>query len=219
MSQLQVRTFLSGAFAQNAYIVWEEGATFAVAVDPGAEAAAMADFLADNGLFCEAILLTHAHLDHIEGVADLIARTGAATWMHPDDQQLYDHVQTQAATFGLTVKKQPAIDHPLEHGQMLRFGSIELEVRHVPGHSPGHVLFYSARGGFALVGDIVFAGSIGRTDLPGGDMATLLRGIRQQVLTLPDETVLYPGHGPETTVARERVGNPFLSPSFGGKLA
>ena len=219
MSRLHVRTFLSGAFAQNGYIVEEEGATFAVAVDPGADSGAMADYLADNGLFCEAILLTHAHLDHVEGIADLVARTGAATWMHPDDRPLYDHVQQQAAAFGLEVRPQPPIDHTLAHGQTLRFGGIALEVRHVPGHSPGHVLFYNAEGGFALVGDIVFAGSIGRTDLPGGDMSTLLRGIRAHVLTLPDQTVLYPGHGPATSVERERIGNPFLSPAFGGKLA
>jgi glyoxylase-like metal-dependent hydrolase (beta-lactamase superfamily II) len=219
MSRIRVHPFSAGAFAENGYIIAEEDATFAVAVDPGAAASRMADFLADNGLFCEAILLTHAHLDHIEGVADLVARTGAATWMHPDDRLLYEHVQQQGAAFGLDVKHQPAVDHALAHGQILRFGGIELEVRHVPGHSPGHVLFYSATAGFAIVGDIVFAGSIGRTDLPGGDMAALLRGIRENVLTLPDATVLYPGHGPETTVERERVGNPFLSPGFGGKLA
>ncbi|HEU5210197.1 MAG TPA: MBL fold metallo-hydrolase [Longimicrobiales bacterium] len=219
MSRLHVETFASGAFAQNGYIVWEDDATFAVAIDPGAAAPTMADFLVDNGLFCEAILLTHAHLDHIEGVAELVRRTGAAIHMHADDRALYDRVQQQAVAFGLEVESQPPIDATLEHGQRLRFGGIELEVRHVPGHSPGHVMFYSGEGGFALVGDVVFAGSIGRTDLPGGSMPTLMQSIRSQVLTLPDETVLYPGHGPSTTVERERVGNPFLVPNFGGSLA
>ena len=219
MSRLHVHTFESGAFGQNGYIVREDDATFAVAIDPGAGAAAMADFLADNGLFCEAILLTHAHLDHIEGVTELVGRTGAAIHMHADDHPLYEHVQQQASAFGLEVERQPPIDATLEHGQHLRFGGIELEVRHVPGHSPGHVLFYSAEGAFALVGDVVFAGSIGRTDLPGGRMPTLMHSIRSQVLTLPDQTVLYPGHGPSTTVERERVGNPFLVPNFGGSLA
>ncbi len=219
MGRLHVETFESGAFAQNAYIVREEDATFAVAVDPGAAASRMADFLVDNGLFCEAILLTHAHLDHIEGVAELVRRTGAAIHMHADDRSLYEHVQQQAAAFGLDVETQPPIDATLEHGQRLQFGGIELEVRHVPGHSPGHVLFYSAQGGFALTGDVVFAGSIGRTDLPGASMTTLMQSIRSQVLTLPDATVLYPGHGPATTVERERIGNPFLAPNFGGSLA
>ncbi len=219
VSTLHVETFESGPFAQNAYIVHEDDATFAVAIDPGAAAPQMADFLADNGLFCEAILLTHAHLDHIEGVAELVRRTGAAIHMHADDRALYEHVQQQATAFGLEVEHQPPIDATLEHGQRLRFGGIELDVRHVPGHSPGHVLFYSKAGGFALVGDVVFAGSIGRTDLPGGSMPALMHSIRTQVLTLPDDTVLYPGHGPRTTVERERTGNPFLVPHYGGSLA
>ncbi|MGH7444752.1 MAG: MBL fold metallo-hydrolase [Longimicrobiales bacterium] len=219
MSGLHVDAFAAGDFAENGYVVWQDGATFAVAVDPGAAAGAMADFLADNGLFCEAILLTHAHLDHIEGVAELVGRTGAAIYLHADDRLLYEQVQQQAAMFGLETARQPPVDHSLEHGQALRFGDIGLEVRHVPGHSPGHVLFYSEAGEFALVGDVVFAGSIGRTDLPGGDLSTLLLSIRTQILTLPDATVLHPGHGPSTTVERERIGNPFLAPSFGGSLA
>jgi len=219
VNTLHVETFESGSFAQNAYIVHQDDATFAVAIDPGAAASQMADFLADNGLFCEAILLTHAHLDHIEGVAELVRRTGARIYMHADDRALYEHVQQQASAFGLEVERQPPIDAALEHGQRLRFGDIEFEVRHVPGHSPGHVLFYSETGGFALVGDVVFAGSIGRTDLPGGSMPTLMQSIRTQVLTLPDATVLYPGHGPSTTVERERIGNPFLVPNYGGSLA
>ena len=219
MSALHVEPFVSGAFAQNGYVVWHEDATFAVAVDPGADAGVMADFLSANGLFCEAILLTHAHIDHIEGVAELVRRTGAPVYLHADDRPLYDAVPQQAAAFGLAIEQQPPIDHVLEHGQRLRFGDVELEVRHVPGHSPGHVLFYSEAGGFALVGDVVFAGSIGRTDLPGGSMTTLLRSIRSHVLTLPADTVLYSGHGPSTTVERERIGNPFLAPSFGGSLA
>lgn len=219
MSALHVEPFVSGAFSQNGYVVWHDDATFAVAVDPGADAGHMADFLATSGLFCEAILLTHAHIDHIEGVAELVRRTGASVYLHTDDRQLYDAVPQQAAAFGLAIEPQPPIDHTLEHGQRLHFGAIELEVRHVPGHSPGHVLFYSEAGGFALVGDVVFAGSIGRTDLPGGSMTTLLRSIRSHVLTLPADTVLYSGHGPSTTVERERIGNPFLAPSFGGSLA
>lgn len=219
MSALRIETFTSSGFAQNAYVVHEDGATFAVAIDPGAEAARMADYLADNGLFCEAILLTHAHLDHIEGVATLVARTGAATYMHPADRALYEHVQQQGAAFGLQVDVQPPVEHELHDGQELQFGGLALEVRHVPGHSPGHVLFYAARAAVAFVGDIVFAGSIGRTDLPGGDFTTLMHGIRMRVLTLPDETTLYPGHGPHTTVSRERATNPFLAPSYGGSLA
>lgn len=220
MSQtLNVRTFVSPGFAQNAYLIWRDGDTFALAVDPGGEAEAMADMLAEEGLFLEAILLTHAHLDHIEGVATLVARTGAAVHLHADDGFLYDRIVEQGAAFGLAAESQPPVDHALTHGQTLRFGDIDLEVRHVPGHSPGHVLFFCPQAGCAFVGDIVFAGSIGRTDLPGGNMQQLLTGIRERVLTLPADTVLYTGHGPETTVERERIGNPFLVPSTGGQRA
>jgi glyoxylase-like metal-dependent hydrolase (beta-lactamase superfamily II) len=108
------------------------------------------------------------------------------------------------------------VDHALAHGQRLTLAGIELEVRHVPGHSPGHVIFYCAAGGAAFVGDTVFQGSIGRSDLPGGDFQQLIRAIRDQLLTLPPETLLYSGHGPATTVAHEAKTNPFLIPHYGG---
>ena len=219
MSHVTVRTFVSGAFGQNAYLLWRDSDTFALAIDPGAEAEAMADELSEEGRFLEAILLTHAHIDHIEGVARLQGRTGAPVHLHPGDLPLYQRVAEQAAAFGLHVDVLPPVDHDLSDGQELRFGDIVLEVRHVPGHSPGHVLFYLRPEATAFVGDIVFQGSIGRTDLPGGNATQLLRGIRERVLTLPEETTLLPGHGPATTVARERALNPFLTSDFGGRLA
>lgn len=210
---------MSAVFGQNAYLAWAPEATSAVAVDPGAEAAAMADFLAGEGLSLAAILITHAHLDHIEGVAELVRRTAAPTYMHPDDRLLYEHVVQQGLQFGLPVEAQPPVDHPLAHGQVLRFGELELSVRHAPGHAPGHVIFHHAPSACAFVGDVVFQGSIGRTDLPGGNFQQLIRSIREQVLTLPPETVLYCGHGPETTVGAEATTNPFLIPHYGGGLA
>jgi hydroxyacylglutathione hydrolase len=217
--KLEVRTFVADPFGENAYLVWRDGATGAVAVDPGGEAEAMADSLAAEGLWLEAILLTHAHLDHIEGVAKLVGRTGARVHMHPADRPLYDHAAVQAAQFGMRIDDLPPVDAPLAHGDLLRFGDLEFEVRHVPGHSPGHVILYLAEDGVAFVGDVVFQASIGRTDLPGGDYGQLMRGIREHVLTLPAETLLYPGHGPETTVGHERATNPFLVPTYGGGLA
>lgn len=219
MKTLEIRTYVAGVFGENAYLLKAPGATSAIAVDPGGEALRMADDLARDGLALDAVLLTHAHLDHIEGVAALVRRTGAQTWMHPADRPLYEHVVEQGRQFGLPVEPQPPVDHALEHGQVLRFGEVLLEVRHVPGHSPGHVLFYSAAAACALVGDVVFQGSIGRTDLPGGDFQQLMRSIREQVLTLPPETVLYPGHGPHTTVHDEANGNPFLIGQYGGGFA
>ncbi len=218
MSELNIRTFVSGAFAQNAYIVWRDGGS-AVAIDPGGEASAMADLLSAEGLWCEAILLTHAHLDHIEGVAELVRRTGAATYLHNDDLPMYERAVDQGIAFGYRIEPQPPIDHALEHGDSLDFGGTRFDVRLVPGHSPGHVIFHDPVARTAFSGDVVFAGSIGRTDLPGGNMAQLIPSIRQQVLTLPDDTVLYSGHGPATTVGVERATNPFLVPQYGGGLA
>jgi hydroxyacylglutathione hydrolase len=214
---LEIRTFTSMGWGQNAYLVRCNGSGPAVVIDPGGEAPMMAEAL--EGQTLEAILLTHAHLDHIEGVAELKRRTGAPIYLHPADRPLYDRVTAQAAAFGVEIEEPPPPDRELADNQQIRLGECSFEVRHVPGHSPGHVLFYVAEAAAAFVGDIVFAGSIGRTDLPGGDYGQLLRGIRERVLSLPDDTRLYPGHGPDTNVGHERVGNPFLVPLEGGRLA
>ena len=217
---MRVRTFTGGGFAENGYLLtWDHPGT-AVAVDPGAAAERMVSTLAAEGLDLQAVLLTHAHLDHVEGVHVVrAAHPTVPVWLHPADLRMYDAVHEQAAAFGLTVNAQPVPDRELEHGQRFALGDGALEVRFAPGHSKGHVIFVSHEDGFALVGDVVFQGSIGRTDLPGGDFYTLMASIRQQVLTLPDATVLYPGHGPATTVGHERGGNPFLIAHFGGRLA
>jgi hydroxyacylglutathione hydrolase len=216
---LNIRAFVAPGFAENAYVVWRSGTREAVVIDPGNSAAPLLRTVADEAVRVVAILLTHAHLDHIEGVARLVRETGAPIYLHPADRFLYDHVAQQAVQFGLRVEVPPPPDHELQHGQALELAGLEFDVRHVPGHSPGHVLFHVADAGHAFIGDIVFQGSIGRTDLPGGDYAQLMEGIRDRVLTLPDDTVLHTGHGPETTVAHERATNPFLIPHYGGGLA
>lgn len=217
--ELNVRTFTAAGFGQNAYLAWADGSASAIAIDPGGEADAMADALSEAGLWLEAIVLTHAHLDHVEGVAPLVARTGARVWLHPADRPLYDNVALQARQFGMDVPLPPPPDESLEHGQLLELAGATYEVRHVPGHSPGHVILYAEAAALAFVGDVVFQGSVGRTDLPGGDYRALFRGIREHVLSLPDETRLLSGHGPPTTVGHERTTNPFLIPSYGGGLA
>ena len=219
MSEIRIRTFVAPGFAENAYLVWREGAAAAVAIDPGGAAGEMADGLADHELRLDAILLTHAHLDHIEGVAKLVGRTRAPTYLHPDDRPFYDNAKLQAQQFGMRVDALPPIDHALADGQQLEVAGLTFEVRHVPGHSPGHVILVLAEGECAFVGDVVFQGSIGRTDLPGGNFPQLVSGIRKQVLTLPTDTVLYPGHGPPTDVGHERATNPFLVPHYGGGFA
>lgn len=189
-------------------------------VDPGGAAPEIAEAIVSEGLELNAILLTHAHLDHVEGVHTIraIAPT-VPIWLHPGDHGLYHALPGQAAMFGLRADPQPDPTDELVHGQRYEFGSCAFDVRFTPGHAPGHVIFVSTENNVALVGDVVFMGSIGRTDLPGGDFQTLMRSIRDEVLTLPDETVLYTGHGPPTTVGHERVGNPFLVPHYGGELA
>ena len=213
---LHIETIVSDGFGENAYVVRCAASGETVVIDPGNRADRIVAGLEAENVTPLGILLTHAHLDHIEGVAALKRATGAPIWLHAADLPLYDGSAQQAAMFGMRIEAPPPPDEAWSHGDRYRFGVCELEVRHVPGHAPGHVILYAAAAGVAFVGDVVFAGSIGRTDLPGGDLSTLMRSIREKVLTLPDETTLYPGHGPATTVGHERVSNPFLAPQFGG---
>ncbi len=217
-SPFTIRTFTSDVFGQNAYLLRCSATGEWLAIDPGGEAEAMADGIEAGEGGLRSIVLTHAHLDHIEGVADLLDRVDAPVYLHPADRPLYQGVMEQARMFGFEVRPPPPTTETLEHGDTVEFGECVLEVRHAPGHSPGHVILY-APSGPCFVGDVVFAGSIGRSDLPGGNYQELMRSIREQVLTLPDDTELYTGHGPVTTVGRERVGNPFLAPDHPGRWA
>ncbi len=216
---MRVRTFPGGGFAENGYLVECTDSGAAAVVDPGATAPTMVHALQEGTLELRAVLLTHAHLDHIEGVHVVRAAfPDVPIWLHPSDLGMYRALPQQAAAFGLSVHPQPEPDRTLQDGQRIELGGCALQVRHAPGHAPGHVIFYVPDANLALVGDVVFQGSIGRTDLPGGDYRTLMRSIRDQVLTLPDATVLHPGHGPATTVGAERAGNPFLVGQLGGEL-
>ena len=197
-------------FAENCYIVADREAREAVLVDPGEEAELFLARLRSEGLTLTAIWLTHAHLDHVAGIGLLKQRLDVPVWLHPADRLLYDGAPDQARVFlGTDMPALPPPDRDIVPGEPMRVGHCAFEVRFAPGHSPGHVVFVTD--GVALVGDVLFAGSVGRVDLPGGDGSTLVRSIREQLLTLPDETSVYPGHGPETTIGRERVTNPFLT--------
>jgi glyoxylase-like metal-dependent hydrolase (beta-lactamase superfamily II) len=181
-------------------------------VDPGEEAERFLAEAARRDRRITAIWLTHAHLDHIAGVSAVHRASGAPIHLHPADRPLYDGLPEQGRWFGLELGRPPAPEVMLHHGQRLGIGDSSFEVRHLPGHSPGHVCFIGE--GIVLGGDVLFEGSIGRTDLPGGDLEALLSGIRRELLALPDATLVYPGHGPPTTIGREREENPFLVKSW-----
>lgn len=199
----------NGQFVENSYLVIDEASGVCAVIDPGEDADLIAHHLARSGARPVAIWLTHAHIDHVLGVSRLKAETAAPVCLHPADRPLYDHVPEQALAFGLRAEPLPVPDRALAHGDVLKVGTLAFRVHHAPGHSPGSVVFVGQ--GVAFTGDVLFQGSIGRTDLPGGDFETLIASIERELLTLPDSTIVYAGHGPDTSVGHERRHNPFLS--------
>lgn len=198
-------------FAENSWLIGCPETGRAALIDPGGHVQRLLAVAADRDLEVVEIWLTHAHIDHVMGVAEAVERTGAPVWLHPDDRPLYDNVAQQGAMFGLRVTPPPPPDRDLVPGATLELGSLRAEVLFVPGHSPGHVAFRLDAQGVVFSGDCLFAGSIGRTDLPGGSYETLMRSIREQLLPLGDDVRVLSGHGPETTIGRERASNPFLT--------
>lgn len=216
---LEATCFSGGAFAENGYLVHHPATNRLVAVDPGAAAPEMVRALGQGGGTLEAIYLTHAHFDHVEGIPVVREYAEVPVFLHPADRPLYDLADAQGIAVAARLPRPlPVPDRELVPGQSVPVGGLSLEVRFAPGHAPGHVILYSAEGGFALVGDVIFQASIGRTDLPGGDFRQLIDSIRREILSLPDATRLLSGHGPETSVANERRGNPFLIPQMGGEF-
>jgi glyoxylase-like metal-dependent hydrolase (beta-lactamase superfamily II) len=189
----------------NCYLLEDAGE--ALVVDPGEASGSLLAALDD--LRVRAIINTHGHCDHCGGNAGLKRATGAPLLAHKDDLQLIQLLEEQGRMFGVPFPSSPDPDRFLAAGDEVAVGDASVTVRHVPGHSPGHIALVGD--GFAVVGDVVFAGSIGRTDLPGGSQAQLIESIQREILSLPDDTVLYPGHGPATTVGQERRTNPFLA--------
>ncbi len=217
---LEVHRFTGGPFAENGYLLRCTNTDHVAVIDPGACATGMVEVLERTGWSVQAIYLTHSHLDHIEGIPVIRRLADAPIYLHPSDRAIYDHAEETASRFGLELAEPlPPPDRPLVPGESVPVGDQDLEIRFAPGHAPGHVVFYSPPAGVALVGDVIFKASIGRTDLPGGDFQTLIASIRRAVLSLPDETRLLPGHGEETTVRDERVGNPFLISQAPGAFA
>ena len=204
-----------GPFFKNGFVVGCEVTREAVLIDPGDEVASLLAFAERGGLSIRHILLTHAHVDHVTGVAAAKKALGVPVYLHRDDLFLYERAVEMGAMFGLTVEPQPPIDVFYTPGQVIAFGTYEARVHHTPGHCPGGVCLQIGKIGAAgtelFVGDTLFAGSIGRTDLPGGDHDTLIAAIRNVLFPLGDDAVVHPGHGPDTTIGRERRTNPFLN--------
>lgn len=209
-----IESFAVPPFEKNAYVLGCETTSEAVVIDPGDEVDQVIAAVTRLGLRVRYILLTHSHLDHVSGCNQAKKAFETPLVLHRDDLFLYERVVQQGIAFGHRVEAQPPIDLWFDPGVTWAFGDYEVAVHHTPGHSPGQVCLQVGRSGTTgsdlFVGDTLFAGSVGRTDLPGGDHATLLRSIREVLLPLGDACLVYPGHGPTTTIGQERATNPFL---------
>ena len=198
-----------GPLQMNAWLLVDRTAGEAVLVDPGDEAPRLLERLAASGCRLRWLVATHGHFDHVAAAAQVQAGSGELPLLiHPDDRFLVEGMPDHQAMYGFPPSAIPHLDASLAHGRTLPLGTGFLQVTAVPGHSPGHVMI--SWQGHALVGDCVFAGSIGRTDLPGGSLDTLTASIRERIYSLPPGTILHPGHGPDTTVAQEMATNPFV---------
>jgi len=209
---MQVAVVPVTPFQQNCSVLWCERTRRAAVVDPGGDLERVLPVLEQEGLQLERILLTHAHLDHAAATAELARRTGVPVeGPHPGDRFWIEQLPEQARMFGFGVGEVFEPDRWLEQGDVVRVGELELAVLHCPGHTPGHVVFFHEPGRFAFVGDVLFAGSIGRTDFPGGNHAQLLSSIRERLFPLGDDVTFLPGHGPTSTFGEERRSNPFVA--------
>jgi glyoxylase-like metal-dependent hydrolase (beta-lactamase superfamily II) len=201
-------------FQQNCSLLVCEQTKKAAVVDPGGDLELILDAVKQQGAELEKILLTHGHIDHCGGTAELAGELGLPIeGPHLDDRFLIDDLPQQGLRFGFPQLQGFTPARWLVGGDTVRFGKVELQVRHCPGHTPGHVIFFSPEYRLALVGDVLFAGSIGRTDFPRGDHATLIRSIREQLWPLGGDVTFIPGHGPTSTFGEERASNPFVADS------
>lgn len=212
-SMLQIHSAVFNPFSENTYVIYNEVGQCWI-IDPGmydaGEVRQLRDFIDSRKLKPQAIINTHAHIDHIFGVQALMDAYQIPFYLDQREAPVLAGAVGSAMLFGLAFTKAPVVTSYFNLEEPLMLGEDQIEMRLAPGHSPGSVVFYYADGGWAVSGDVLFSGSIGRSDLPGGDMDTLLASIRTQLYTLPEGTVIYPGHGPETTIEEEKRSNPFV---------
>lgn len=212
---MKVSRFVFNMFGVNTYVVWDPESSEAAIIDPGMiderERRALDSFVESRKLKVTQLINTHSHLDHIFGNAYIKEKYGLEVKAHPGDAFLAETLPEQASRFGMRMALQPqSIDVELHDGDTIFLGKERMELLGVPGHSPGGIALYCPESNFVITGDTLFPGSMGRTDLPGGDYATLADAIRRKLLTLPDSTVVLSGHGGETTIGNEKKSNPFL---------
>ncbi len=199
-----------GMLGCNCSVIGDEMSREAIVIDPGDDVSKIVNILEQHRLTVKTIVITHAHIDHIGGAEKLRALTGAPVYMHEADKMLSDQLEVQAAWLGMEAPKDPGIDQAAHEGDIIRAGSIEAHVLHTPGHTPGSISLYLPLECRVIAGDTLFQGSIGRTDLPGGDTAQISRSIRGKLYTLPEETIVFPGHGGITSIGKEKKHNPFV---------
>lgn len=205
---MELETIAAGPLGVNCYVIGCEKTKFGAVIDPGDDAPLIIDSIKRHRFTIQYILLTHGHVDHLAHLAKIKKATGAAFLMHRDDAFLLKGLFAQALMFGLPNPGNPQPDRFLSDGEDIGLGELTIRVLHTPGHSPGSVTYFVDNKLF--VGDLIFAGSIGRTDLPGGDYETLIRSVQDKIFTLDPKIEIYPGHGPATTVGHESRTNPFF---------
>lgn len=213
---MEIAVFQLSLFGINTYLLFDEDEKKCAVIDPGMsnpeEEKAIENFISEKGLTLTHIINTHLHIDHVAGVPFLKKKYGAPVLAHKGDEFMGQRLADQARMFGMNMNLDNIeISQYLEDGDIIKIGNGELEVISVPGHSKGSVALYDKKDGFLISGDALFQGSIGRTDLPGGNYSELITNINNRLLTLPDDTVVFPGHGPSTTIGREKRSNPFLA--------
>lgn len=219
MTQPVIEGYTLGVFQSNTYIVAARDGTGAVVVDPGQDAdGVIPDRLAEMGLELEAVLLTHGHIDHVWTAGPIADAAGVPAYLHPDDEWLLEDPGAALGAMGLPKwdLTLPSDRRPLADGEVLEYAGLRIEVKHTPGHTPGHCVFITD--GVLIAGDLIFQGSVGRTDFPRGSMEDLMESIRRVVLSMDDEVVILPGHMGQTTVGQERASNPFILADARGDL-
>ncbi len=207
---MKIEIFVLGMLQNNSYILFNHAGENAIVIDPANSITPVIDYLKSHNLFLNAILITHAHFDHIMGCEELKrAFPDVKIYLHQDDLPLWVN-QGGADAFGFEMGGLPKPDILLDKNTTVMIGEFSLQIFHTPGHTPGHVIYYSPDDHVAFCGDLIFEGSVGRTDLPGGDFNQLYESIHNVIYTLPDRTKLFPGHGNQTTVEKEKSSNPYV---------